>query len=75
MGLCESWATEFGLSAVEYGSAVVIWPGTNFASLAKPSNWNSNAQPSQSPSTLGATIATLKKNESLNLDISCIILL
>jgi hypothetical protein len=35
MGLCKSWAEQLSQSAKEYIRTVVIWPGTNFASLAK----------------------------------------
>jgi hypothetical protein len=35
MGLCKSWAKQLSQSAEEYIRTVVIWPGTNFASLAK----------------------------------------
>jgi len=38
IGLAKSWAAEFGPSAVEYESAVVIWPGTYFAWSGQASN-------------------------------------
>ena len=56
MGFCESWATEFGPSAVEYESTVVIWPWSLFRRYGQASNFGSIAQPSQSPLTLWATL-------------------